>query len=136
MRDLADVFDGSLSLVWADGTNDTAFPAPADVISHMTNGFSAHQLRAVKKLDSPNDIASACPQNFNLFSECFAAVVFNSFPTANTNDSRPLNYTVLADGGLFHIDVIKHTSDYEIRVLPLQWAVDKVCISKSAISML
>ena len=122
---MVDVYDGSLALVWADGTNGTGSnPSAHDIISHITRGFNAKQLGAIRQLDSPADIPSACPQNFNLFSECFAAVAFNSFP--RPNDSLPLNYTLRADGGLFHIDVTKHTSDYEKRVLPLQWAVDSV----------
>lgn len=32
----------------------------------------------------------------------------------------------MADAGLGFIDVIKRTSDYELRLLPLQWAIDKV----------
>ena len=123
---LADVFDGSLALVWADGTNGTGSnPSAHDIISRITTGFSSKQLSAVRQLDSPADIPTACPQNFNLFSECFAAVAFNSLP--GPNGSLPLNYTLRADGGLFHIDVTKHNSDYEKRLLPLQWAIDSVC---------
>ncbi|KAH8094651.1 P-loop containing nucleoside triphosphate hydrolase protein [Cristinia sonorae] len=128
VRNLTEVYDPSLAFVWVDATNETAFPAPADIISHITSSFSPQQLSAVTKLDSPDDIASACPQNFNLFSECFGAVVFNSLPTANATDVRPINYTLLADGGLFHIDAVKHTSDYELRLLPLQWAVNQAII--------
>ncbi|KAI1786805.1 hypothetical protein LXA43DRAFT_1184913 [Ganoderma leucocontextum] len=39
-----------------------------------------------------------------------------------------MGHTLRADGGLFHIDVTKHTSDYEKRILPLQWAVDSAII--------
>ncbi|KAM5535265.1 hypothetical protein V8D89_011071 [Ganoderma adspersum] len=124
---LANVFDGSLALVWADGTNGTGSnPSAHDIISRITTGFSSKQLSAVRQLDSPADIPTACPQNFNLFSECFAAVAFNSLP--GPNGSLPLNYTLRADGGLFHIDVTKHNSDYEKRLLPLQWAVDSAII--------
>ncbi|TFK91173.1 P-loop containing nucleoside triphosphate hydrolase protein [Polyporus arcularius HHB13444] len=124
---LADVYDGSLALVWADGTNGTGSnPSAHDIISHITRGFNPKQLGAVRQLDTPAAIPSACPQNFNLFSECFAAVAFNSFP--GPNGSLPLNYTLRADGGLFHIDVTKHTSDYEKRILPLQWAIDSAII--------
>lgn len=77
------------------------------------------------ELGSRDDIIQACPQNFNLFSECFAAVVFEGMPSA-ANASAPVNYTIMVDGGLFHVDVVKHTSDYEERVLPLQWALDSV----------
>ena len=111
---------------------------------------------AVRQVDSPDDIPSACPQNFNLFSECFAAVAFNSFPVpsesttnslaaptaANSNDplaapngtdilppSSLFNYTIYADAGLIFIDVIGHKSDFERRVLPLQWAIDSVRVT-------
>lgn len=125
MRQLADVFDGSLALAWADGTNGTGTnPSAHDIISRVTRSFSDKQLDAVQQLDSPADIPLACPQNFNLFSECFAAVAFNSLP--GPDGTLPLNYTLRADGGLFHIDVTKHNSDYERRLLPLQWAIDSV----------
>ncbi|KAF9004918.1 P-loop containing nucleoside triphosphate hydrolase protein [Hymenopellis radicata] len=75
------------------------------------------------QLESPEDIPSACPQNFNLFSECFAAIAFNSISALG-----PINYTIRADAGIAHIDVVKHTSDFELRILPLQWAIDKAII--------
>ncbi|KIK02224.1 hypothetical protein K443DRAFT_6276 [Laccaria amethystina LaAM-08-1] len=40
---------------------------------------------------------TACPQNLNLFSECFAAVAFYDIPA---NGSAPVNYTIWADAGL------------------------------------
>lgn len=125
-------FDGSLKLIWADATNGTGFPSPADIMSRVTSGFSAKQLSAVRELDSPDDIPSACPQNFNLFSDCFAAVAFNSLPPENNSLAEPVNYTIRADGGLAHVDVAKHSSDYELRILPLQWAVDSVSIESLA----
>lgn len=99
-------------------------------MSHITRSFSQRQLSAVRQVSSPDDISTACPQNFNLFSECFAAVAFESIPTidSNSNATVPVNYTIRADGGLFHIDVVRHSSDYERRILPLQWAVDSVRI--------
>ena len=125
IKSLASTYDGKLALVWADGTNGTGSnPSAQDIISHVTRGFSAKQLSGVRQLDHPDDIPSACPPNFNLFSECFAAIAFNSLP--GSDGSLPLNYTIRADAGLFHIDVTKHTSDYEERLLPLQWAVDSV----------
>ncbi|KAI0658358.1 P-loop containing nucleoside triphosphate hydrolase protein [Cubamyces menziesii] len=124
---LQDVYDGSLALIWADGTNGTGTnPAAHDIIAHITRDFDSKQLKNVRQLASPEDIPDACPQNFNLFSECFAAVAFNSLP--GPDGTLPLNYTLRADGGLFHIDVTKHTSDYEKRLLPLQWAIDSAII--------
>lgn len=120
------MFDGSLSLYWVDVTNGAGVPSPTDIMSRITQGFSDRQLGAIHQLESVDEIAEACPQNFNLFSECFAALSFNTLPTT-ANASIPLNYTIHADGGLFHVDVVRHTSDYEIRVMPLQWAIDSVC---------
>lgn len=100
-------------------------------MAHITNGFNSRQLAAIRQVASPDDIPPTCPQNFNLFSECYAAVAFNTMPN-NANDSTPLNYTVRSDAGLFFVDVQKHRSDFEKRVLPLQWAVDSVsflCLS-------
>jgi len=125
---LSDQFDLSLSLIWADGTNGTGSPSADDIMAHITQGFTSSQLNAVKKATTPDEIPSFCPQNFNLFSECFAAVAFNHLPTS-ANDTNPIDYTIRADGGLFHVDVVRHTSDFEKRVLPLQWAIDKVGIA-------
>jgi ATP-binding cassette, subfamily A (ABC1), member 3 len=121
---VSDVFDGSLALVWADGTNGTGVPSPDSIMSKVTAGFTPAQLQGVKKVATPADIPSTCPQNFNLFSECFAAIAFNDLP-AVANGTHPINYTTRADGGLYHIDVVRHSSDFERRILPLQWAVDQ-----------
>jgi len=47
----------------------------------------------------------------------------------NSTDTTPINYTISADGGLSYINVYSHTSDFETRILPLQWAIDQVCVS-------
>ena len=44
----------------------------------------------------------------------------------NAGRTRPVNYTLFADASLSSIDVEHHTSDFERRVFPLQWAVDQV----------
>jgi ATP-binding cassette, subfamily A (ABC1), member 3 len=68
----------------------------------------------------------SCPQNFNQFTECFAAVVFNDVqPNLFING---FNYTIRGDAGLAYINVEKHTSDWEVRILPLQWALDEAII--------
>ncbi|KAF8900796.1 hypothetical protein CPB85DRAFT_1439365 [Mucidula mucida] len=97
-------------------------PSPKDIISRITQNFTSAQLSAVKQVDSPDNIPSECPQNFNLLSECFAAVVFHDL-----SEARPVNYTLRADAGVSHIDV-DHKSDFELRILPLQWAIDKAII--------
>ena len=125
VQSLASAYDGKLALVWADGTNGTGTnPSAEEIIARITRGFSSRQLAGVRRLESPGAIPAACPQNFNLFSECFAAVAFNSLP--GPDGALPLNYTLRADAGLFHVDVVKHSSDYEQRLLPLQWAIDSV----------
>jgi ATP-binding cassette subfamily A (ABC1) protein 3 len=114
-------------LVWADGTNGTGTPSADQVIARITNNFGPNQLHAVKQVASHADIPSQCPQNFISFSECFAAISFNYLPM-NATDTTPINYTISADGGLIYIDVYSHTSDFETRILPLQWAIDQVCV--------
>ena len=94
-------------------------------MAHITRDFTESQLNAVRQVDSPADIPTECPQSFNLMSGCFAAIAFNNIP-AQGNATNPVNYTIRADGGLFHIDVVNHASDFEKRILPLQWAVDQV----------
>ena len=125
VKSLASVYDGKLALVWVDGTNGTdadVDPSPQAVMARVTRGFSGAQRAGVVQLARAADVPGACPQNFNLFSECFAAVVFD----AGEGGGGTVNYTLRADAGLFHIDVTKHTSDYEERLLPLQWAIDSV----------
>lgn len=95
-------------------------------MSHVTSAFTSKQLRGVKKVATPDDIPSACQENFNLFSECYAAVAFTSLPNTSVNGSQTIEYTLRGDGGLFHIDVVHHKSDFEKRIMPLQWAVDSV----------
>lgn len=116
-------FDGKISLIWADDTDGTSNPSPADIIARITSNFSKNQLRAVKQVSSSTDFPAECPQNFNLFSECFAAVGFGDIPATG---NRSINYTISADSGLAFIDVVHHTSDFEKRILPLQWSIDKV----------
>ncbi|KAG0704009.1 P-loop containing nucleoside triphosphate hydrolase protein [Suillus ampliporus] len=46
----------------------------------------------------------------------------------NATDTTPTDYTISADGGLTYINVYSHTSDFETRILPLQWAIDQTII--------
>ena len=94
-------------------------------MARVTSGFTDAQMKIVHQVQTKNDITLACPQNFNLFSECFAAVSFDELPGGGNGT---MNYTIFVDGGLEHVDVEKHSSDYEERVLPLQWAIDSVRI--------
>ncbi|CAA7266935.1 unnamed protein product [Cyclocybe aegerita] len=120
-------FDPALALIWADGTNGTSNPSPKDIIDRITSDFTSKQLASIRQVDTPAEIPFECPQNFNLFSKCFAAISFIDIPP-NGSRTRPVNYTILADGGLAFIDVERHTSDFEKRILPLQWAIDKAII--------
>jgi len=124
---LPEQFDGGSTLIWADGTDGTSIPSPSDIMNRITASFTPAQLNAVKQVGSPADIPFACPQNFNFLSECFAAIAFNDIP-ANTSTGKPVNYTIRADAGLTFINVIQHTSDFEKRILPLQWAIDQAII--------
>ncbi|KAJ7655360.1 hypothetical protein B0H17DRAFT_1099089 [Mycena rosella] len=112
-------------LVWADATDGNSQPSPTEIMARITSGFSDSQLGAVKQASSGTQLPFECPQNFNGFSECYGGVVFYDIPADAT---IPVNYTILADSGLFHIDVVRHSSDFETRVLPLQWAVDQAII--------
>ncbi|TRM70462.1 P-loop containing nucleoside triphosphate hydrolase protein [Schizophyllum amplum] len=49
--------------------------------------------------------------------------------SAANGTASVVNYTLRADGGLYHIDVINHASDYEQRLMPLQWAIDQAVIA-------
>ncbi|KAL0575023.1 hypothetical protein V5O48_006952 [Marasmius crinis-equi] len=125
---LQEQFDDSLSLVWVDATNGQSSPSPSDIMTRITQNFTPSQKNAVRQLERPADVPATCPQNFNLFSECFAGIVFNDIPPAGSGGIvRPINYTIRADGGLFRIDV-NHNSDFEKRILPLQWAIDNAII--------
>ncbi|TFK42170.1 hypothetical protein BDQ12DRAFT_710453 [Crucibulum laeve] len=124
--DLQSQFDTSTTLIWADETNGNSSPSPSVIMDRITSSFSQAQKDRVKKVGAASDIVTECPQNFNLFSECFAAIVFNDIP--NEGNSNPVNYTIRADAGLAFINVEKHTSDFEKRILPLQWAIDKAII--------
>ena len=74
----------------------------------------------------------SCPQNFNQFSECFAAVVFHDIQSGS--NITGFNYTIRGDAGLGYVNVQKHTSDLELRILPLQWALDEAIITLSGSS--
>ena len=124
MFSLQSQFDGQTALVWADGTDRTSNPTPQEIMSHITANFTTNQLTSVKQV-STVDIPATCPQNFNGFSQCFAAIAFTNIP-ADGNASNPINYTIFGDAGLIFIDVVHHTSDFEKRMLPLQWAIDQV----------
>ncbi|KAH9486075.1 ABC transporter A family member 6 [Psilocybe cubensis] len=96
-------------------------------MARLTSNFTPSQLSAVHKVDTMADIVASCRQNFNGLSACYAGVSFNDVSISHFQ-SNPLNYTIVADAGLIHIDVEHHTGDIENRILPLQWAIDKAII--------
>ncbi|KAF8971850.1 hypothetical protein BDZ97DRAFT_1650923 [Flammula alnicola] len=120
-------FDGKTFLMWADATDGTSNPSPAEVMARITSNFTVDQLTAVKKLGTPSEIPAECLLNFNGVSQCFAGISFADIPP-NRSTSSPVNYTIFADAGLNFIDVEHHTSDFEKRILPLQWSIDQAII--------
>ena len=125
VRDFGGQFDGSLKLIWADSTGGAGSPSADEIVAHITRGFNNKQLTAISKVETTDDIPAKCPQNFNLFSECFAGLSFEYLPSGPT-DTRQITYTILGNAGFGYVNAIEHTSDYELYVLPLQWAVDQV----------
>ena len=128
VKPLQTQFDGTTSLMWTVNTDSTSFPAPKDIISHLTSSFTHSQLAAVKQVKGISELLSACPQNYNGATPCFAAIEFVNTPSANASDSvsGPMEYIIHVDAGLSRIDVVGHKSDFENRILPLQWAIDSV----------
>ncbi|EJD51317.1 P-loop containing nucleoside triphosphate hydrolase protein [Auricularia subglabra TFB-10046 SS5] len=125
VKPLADAFDPSFKLIWAiNGTSadEPANVTPAAIMDRVTQDFSDRQLRSVRQLENVSDVAAQCPQNFQLYSECYAAIVFEPSTAGN------YSYTLRGDAGFFFVDVQRHTSDFERRVLPLQSAIDRAII--------
>ncbi|KAH9830408.1 uncharacterized protein C8Q71DRAFT_862423 [Rhodofomes roseus] len=127
---LLEQYDGSLPLVWVDGTNGSGTPSADAIMNQVMLPFNSKQRANVKLVASPEEVPSACPENFIGLSRCYSVIVFNFLPTAGDPDSvkQVLNYTLRADSGLSFIDVVKHTSSVEERLMPLQWAVDSAYI--------
>ena len=92
-------------------------------MARVLNGFSEKQLESVRQV-SVDEVDSACLQNFMGTSNCFVAVSFDGIPAVGVNQT--LNYTIRYDSSLGYVDVKNHKSDFELRILPLQWAIDSV----------
>ncbi|KAG8955820.1 hypothetical protein FRC03_011029 [Tulasnella sp. 419] len=122
---LKDVFGGKL--MWVDATGGGGSPSAVQIMSAMTDSFSPAQKAQVHSTSSKEDLIVACPSNFNGKSSCYAAIIFTAVPTPQ-NTSQPLQYSILSDPGLYHIDVKNHKGDVEKRLLPLQWAIDSTFI--------
>lgn len=95
-------------------------------MAHVTRDFSAAQSKAVKRVNSLDDIAKACPANFIGTSPCFAAVAFTQIPLVGDRTNSSIVYTLVADSAARYIDVVGHKGSAETKMLPLQWAIDKV----------
>lgn len=120
---LADTFDHSLYFPWVDNTNGTGALSADDIMARVTRGFSGKQLGATRKLTN-EEMSVLCTQNPSSKSQCFAGIIFEHIGAADSN--FPVNYTIIADSSLGFVDVRGHKSDYERRILPLQWAVESV----------
>ena len=123
-------FDGTSKLVWADYSNVSyGSPTPTEVMERITTNFTSSQRAAVKQVD-PDSIFSECPQNYHGYTPCFAAILFQNIPYTNSSGfglNPNITYTIYADWGLKYVNVEQHTSDFEERIMPLQWEVDRVC---------
>ncbi|KAH9920558.1 P-loop containing nucleoside triphosphate hydrolase protein [Epithele typhae] len=126
IRALADTFDARGIMLWSDDTNSTTTGFTAnDVVARMTAGFSSKQLAAFQKVTT-DEIAGRCVENPNGKSRCFAAVTFDQLPARGNN--KTINYTIRVDESTSFVDIKGHNSDYEVRVLPVQWAVESAII--------
>ncbi|KAG8772781.1 hypothetical protein FRC16_005555, partial [Serendipita sp. 398] len=124
IHSLAEQFQSEYHFYWVDSTNGSATPAPRDIMDRVSLHFSPSQKAALKQLESEEAVTAACEQNFNGYSDCWTAIIFNDI-----DGFSGVNYTIRADAGLRYINVEKHTSDYEVIVLPVQWALDSAIIS-------
>lgn len=101
-------------------------------MAQVLSQFTPTQRSAVEQLDSPSQIPGRCPQSFNGFSPCYAAILFSEMVALENTTPTAFNYSIFADPGLNFVDVVGHTSDFETRILPLQWAIDRVRCSHSS----
>ena len=120
---LADTLDHTLYLPWVDHTNGSGAFSADDVMARVTRGFSGKQLGATTKV-SEDEMGRLCTQNPSGKSRCFAGVIFDSIGA--TDNVYAVNYTLRTDSSLGYVDVRAHKSDYELRMLPLQWAIESV----------
>ncbi|PPQ79372.1 hypothetical protein CVT25_002642 [Psilocybe cyanescens] len=124
-------YEGQGAFLWADETDGTSNPSPSAIIARVTSKFTPKQLASVKQLDTMDDIRQYCPQNFNGMSSCFAGIGFSDSvvsASAPATFQNIVNYTIFADAGLSYIELTNHGSDFEKRILPLQWSLDKAII--------
>lgn len=123
---LEDHFDGLKPLVWADNTNGTGYISGKDIMNHVMANFSSRQLAGIYEANS-SELNKRCVLNFSGGSSCYITVTFESIPPTSSNGSLGLEYTIRSDEGIYQVDVFRHTSGLETKVIPLQWAIDHVC---------
>lgn len=119
-----DHFDGSKPIFWVDNTGGNGYISAKDIMGHVTSNFTTKQLASIHQLQDDQVLGDTCKSNFNGGSACFITITFDEIPTEN--DILPLNYTIRSDNGAFYVDVTKHRSDLETRIIPMQWAIDQV----------
>jgi ATP-binding cassette subfamily A (ABC1) protein 3 len=75
------------------------------------------------EVDDPSDLFDLCQQSLQGYSDCFAAVIFQ------TSNETTIEYTIAVDFG--HIDISSRFGDWNTgktkiseRVMPLQWAIN------------
>jgi ATP-binding cassette, subfamily A (ABC1), member 3 len=123
VRNFKDQFgDGSLPLIWADGTNGTDSPTPQEIMDRVTSQLAPQQRPAVRRVSSPDDIRDACPIELHQRQSCFLAV---SFDAVSAKGSSFVNYTIYSKQN-HQVDVKNHDTFEEQTLLPLQWAIDQV----------
>lgn len=77
----------------------------------------------VMELSNSDDIFVVCAQNLQGSSNCLGAIQWNSVDL--TSEIPVYNYTLRGNTGSAYINVQDGTTDTDIKLLPLQWAVDR-----------
>lgn len=126
---LADVWTADV-IYYVDNTESSGPSRVPWLISALSqySSLSPAQEARLKPLGSVDDVQRACPSNFNLVSECFAVIIFDSIPQNSTDTTTQFVYTIRADAGRSKVNVENNKSDYERVVLPVQWAVDRAAM--------
>lgn len=122
IHNLENEFNPSLAFVWSDDTDGSTSLSPQVIIDHITSSFNPLQRAAIIKAENAAQIPFLCPQNWNGYSQCYAAVSFANSPS---EASAPITYTLYGDAGFEYVSV-EHRGDFDTRILPLQWAIDRV----------
>ena len=92
----------------------------------VVTNFSSRQRAGIHEASS-SELNKRCVLNFSGGSSCYITVTFDSIPPTSSNGSLGLEYTIRSDEGIYQVDVFRHTSALETKVIPFQWAIDHVC---------